>query len=885
MPLKNLRLLFIASIRSLRHSRRFALLVIVTLTLPLAAVLFALHLLYQLLLAPLPYPQAEQLYLVRGQAYSGDKLNYANLMTAAGTAKLYQQQFYWSQLPTGQMPKTKAPEPAITQAALLAYATDVLRDRVDSPQLRIAYTSPEYFSLLQAPFVMGSSLASQTSATGAGSGAPAIDSSAPAEPEVVISNRLWHQLFAGSLELSKLHLQIGQQRFKVVGVLAADFVEPAILTPDQQTDLWLPWAFNPTYQQYRNWWGALVPDHHLLLRLKPEVNPELLAHQLSDLLNNEYLTQVRQSPYAAYFTDARIGVSLQPLQQVMQHNSRNFSHYLLGGCLILLLIALVNVSQLMLARLVSRQPQQAVELALGAQPVQLARQQTTEICLLLFLATSLASLLVAVALPWFQHAACGYLARLTELRLQAALLLSPLLLVPPIYLLNRLQARRWNYAMLQQQLQRSGKGSSGQQYRQARLLLFAHGVFATAILQLSLLLANSAWQRLQPVNGLNITGVQQLQLNVLSAGSTPLAVADLTAIRDLLDQQIASQHLTKQSDTAEHHAALGFSPILEFQGLSVQDSLQWSNAEPTAASLQVESNYTDHRFGALLQMPLLSGHWPDKKLLFQPKHLQLVINLSAARRLLQIRDTTDIPAVPLVTSQQIASQLAGQRLWFNGDTAADIVAVVADYQLPSLSPAEHADVPRAWISHFYHLLPSVYLRYPADVPALPVSTLNNLLASINPAFKVQQLYWLDDRLHSSQRLARLTLAVAFALSIVAVTLAATGIHSVYNYQLQLNQYQLGVRRALGATPPAILRLLLRQLLLPVLSGSAFATFAIFFAQLQLSPTEPHMLTAETITPLRAGLLFAAFSAVCFISLQQLNRRLHKVSVQSTLRNQ
>lgn len=56
MPLKNLRLLFIASIRSLRHSRRFALLVIVTLTLPLAAVLFALHLLYQLLLTPLPYP-------------------------------------------------------------------------------------------------------------------------------------------------------------------------------------------------------------------------------------------------------------------------------------------------------------------------------------------------------------------------------------------------------------------------------------------------------------------------------------------------------------------------------------------------------------------------------------------------------------------------------------------------------------------------------------------------------------------------------------------------------------------------------------------------------------------------------------------------------------
>lgn len=683
----------LACLRSLQYCRRFTLLVVLTLTLPLTAVLIALHLFYQLLLAPLPYPHAEQLYLVRGQQLKGSQVQYPNLMTAAGTAELYQQQFAWSQMPPpgAKMPKQAQTQAAITQAALLAYSTDVVRDHAESPNVAVAYTSPEYFSLLAAPFLKGRALATQQVAIAGGPPRPMINATAPSEPEAIISYQLWQRLFAGSQQILDQHLQIGTQRFKVVGVLAKEFVEPALLKPDQQTDVWLPWAYNPTYQQFRHWWGALAPDHHLLVRLKAGGQADLLALQLSHLLNAKYLSQVRQSPYAAHFAEASISVSLQPLLQVLQHSGKGFSQFLLIGCGLLLLIALLNVSQLLLARNNSQRPQHAVHLALGAKPADLACRQSTEMTLLLLIATGLAGLLLSLCLPMIQQAAAGYLARLPELTVRSWLLLSPLCLLPLIYLANQLQAERWNYPLLQQQLQRSGKGSAAQQHRQATGLLAAHGFFSSVLLLLALLLAQSAWQRLLPVTGMQLANVQQLQLSYVATDGKSAAMADLLAIRDLLASQLPA---TKQQPAA----ALAYSPVLDFQGLSVQDSLMWpTDITATPASVRVESNYSDNQLPALLHLQLLSGQWPAADALLNPAQRQLVINLSAAKHLLALyktdgggallnaaNDTHNNSITASNSDIETARQLTGKLLLLNGDTHAQISAVVADFQLPSL---------------------------------------------------------------------------------------------------------------------------------------------------------------------------------------------------------
>lgn len=877
--------LLVASIRSLHYHRHFSWLIVLTLTLPLTAILIALHLFYQLLFAPLPYPQAEQLYLVRGQQLKGDQVQYANLMTAAGTAALYQQQFSWSQLRTGDSDTSTETHTlaAISQAALLAYGTDVLRDHPASPEVAIAYTSPEYFSLLQARFFAGQSLSAQQLVTGV-QPSPMIDASAPAEPQAVISYPLWQRLFADSKPLLPQHLQIGRQRFKVVGVLAKDFVEPAVLHPGQQTDVWLPWAFNPTYQQYRNWWGALAPDHHLLVRLTPGVPADLLARQLSNLLNAEYRSQVQQSPYAAHFTAASIRVSLQPLFEVLQHSAKGFSQFLLIGCGLLLLIALLNVSQLMLARSNNQRPQQAVQLALGANPADLAYRQSCESTLLLLTATGLAGLLVSLSLPIIQQAAAGYLARLPELSVRPWLLLSPLSLLPLLYLLAQLQTQRWNYQWLQQQLQRSGKGNAAQQYRQATVLLSAHGFFSSGLLLLALLLAQSAWQRLLPVAGLQLTNVQQLQLSYVSSDGQPASIADLLAVRDLLANQLPA---TSQQPTA----ALAYSPVLDFQGLSVQDSLMWPQTTDTQAVVRLESNYADNRLPALLGMQLLSGEWPVADALLKPTPLSLVINLSAAKQLLALQSRARVQlqnSMEPLSDIETARSLTGKHLLFNGDTAAVITAVVADLQLPSLRSTHVSDVPRVWLNNFYHFLPSVYLHYPLQTTALNTETLNQLLATVNPAFKVQRLTWLTDAWHHSQRLPRLTLALALLLSVIAGLLVVGGISAVLDYQLLLQQHQLSIHRALGAPPAALLRLLLRCYLLPVAAGATIAMVTMYLSITQHWLAE---LLGSLIGPTFSIYWFqqhclwvaTALLTVGILLLIRQNRRLHQHPVQQLLR--
>lgn len=878
--------LLVASIRSLYYNRRFSWLVVLTLTLPLTAVLIAQHLFYQLLFAPLPYPQAEQLYLVRGQQLKDDQVQYANLMTAAGTAALYQQQFSWSQLRTGVSDtaiQTHMPA-AITQAALLAYATDVVRDHPASPQVAIAYSSPEYFSLLQAPFLAGQSLSAQQSAVTGGQPRPLIDANAPAEPQAVISYQLWQRLFAGSKQMLPQHLQIGAERFRVVGVLAKDFVEPAVLQPGQQTDVWLPWAFNPTYQQYRNWWGALAPDHHLLVRLAPGVPADLLARQLSNLLNAEYRSQVQQSPYAAHFAGASIRVSLQPLFEVLQHNAKGFSQFLLIGCALLLLIALLNVSQLMLARSNSQRPQYAIQLALGAKPVELASRQSCEVTLLLLVATGLAGMLVSLSLPIIQQTAAGYLARLPELSVRPWLLFSPLSLLPLLYLFNQLQAKQWDYHWLQQQLQRSGKGSASQQYRQATFLLTAHGFFSSVLLLLALLLAQSAWQRLLPVTGMQLANVQQLQLNYVQSNDKPASTADLLAIRDLLASQLPAT-------TQQPSAALAYSPVLDFQSLSVQDSLTWPQATNKQAVVRLESNYTDNQLPALLGMQLLSGEWPTADALLNPAPLSLVINLSAAKQLLALQNSArgqPQDGMTPLSDIETARSLTGKHLLFNGDTAAQITAVVADLQLPSLQSTHTSDVPRVWISNFYHFLPSVYLHYPPQTITLSVETLNELLASINPAFKVQQLTWLADAWHNSQRLPRLTLALALLLSAIATVLVVGGISAVLNYQLLLQQYQLSVHRALGAPPSALFYLLVRRYLMPVSTGAiiGMGTMYLSIQQQWLADFLGNQLDLTLYAQwFNQHCLWVATALVmvCTVLLIQQNRQVHQLPVQQFLR--
>ncbi len=780
------------------QAKRYSLTIIVTLGLTAGALLTALQLNYQILAAPLPYPAAQQLYLVTGQSYTAEQQNYGNLMTVAGTVALYQQVQQWSQtkVPAATWPLIAKPQQVIQQA-LVAFDTNVIRNRDDSPEVQVGYISPEYFSLLAVPFAAGHAM-------------QPTDGLAQHSAVVVISDTLWQRLFQRSPTAIGQSLQLGAVSFRIIGVTAASFVEPALLGPGQQTDIWLPWDFNPTYQEFKNWWGALAPNHHVLLRLTEGTDAEQLAQQLSLPLNQRYREAVDASPYAQHFVQSHIGISLAPLASVIRADSANTSLLALLGSVLLLLIATVNLSQLLLARSLQRQQQQAVRIALGAQPSQLLAQAFAELILLVLSASLLALAICAALLPLIRDWGALYLARMQELTLQPWLWgLTLVLLLIAAYWLCRSQQQALSLAQLQQQLQRSGKGNAGQQQRRfTTLLLTLQAVATVVLLVLCLQLGQQAWQQLKQQPGFQTAQVQKLGLNRLTIDTRSVTQTELLALRDHLAQQAGIEL-----------AALGYSTVLEFNELSVQDSLSWPDTRNS--SLRLESNYTDSQLLPLLKSPLLSGRWftdNDQR----ENRAVAIINVTAAQQLLRQKPNTapdTAVAEPTTRSnfdtQQNAQGILGQRLLFNQDTPIEIIGVVADYSMPG-----KAEVARIWLPDFFHFLPDLLLRYHPTVAPYNTVQLNQLLAEINPAYRVQSNEMLEKKRQQSQFLTRLTLMLTLGLSLAGLLLAGLGSYGVVSYQIGLQRYELGVRMALGASPPKILGQWLSASLLPCALGFA-----------------------------------------------------------------
>lgn len=386
-----------------------------------------------------------------------------------------------------------------------------------------------------------------------------------------------------------------------------------------------------------------------------------------------------------------------------------------------------------------------------------------------------------------------------------------LLLLIAAYWLCWVQQKKLNLAQLQQQLQRSGKGNAGQQQRRYTPLLLSLQAAATMmLLTLCLQLGQQAFSQLQQLPGFQTAQIQKLALNRLSTDSGPATLSELLALRDHLAQQAGIEL-----------AGLGYSTVLEFNDLSVQDSLSWPTASDNShsSSLRLESSYTDSQLLPLLNNQLRAGRWftdSDQ----QENRAVAIINVTAAQQLLRQKPNTapDTTAAAPTTSsnsdnQQSVQGIVGQRLLFNQDTPIEIIGVVADYSLPG-----KAEVARIWLPDFFHFLPDLLLRYYPAVAPYNTVQLNQLLAEINPVYRVQRNEMLEQKRQQSQFLTQLTLMLTLGLSLAGLLLAGLGSYGVLSYQIGLQRYELGVRMALGASPAKIFRQWLNASLLPCILG-------------------------------------------------------------------
>ena len=221
---------------------------------------------------------------------------------------------------------------------------------IDLGDVDFSPVSADYFAVLGVSPVIGRALTEEDIATA---------------NTTVISHGLWQRAFAGDPAALGKALQVGSRTYTIAGVAPAGFTG---LSTGQPVDLWLP----ITWMDRHALENRVAMMFRVVARRKPGVSEEQAAANMQ-LLARQWSVE--------WGFDAPTQVEVAPASGGLTQLQRRFSRPLLvlmTVVALLLLIAAVNVSNLLLARASARQQEMGVRLSLGASRARLIRQLFTE---------------------------------------------------------------------------------------------------------------------------------------------------------------------------------------------------------------------------------------------------------------------------------------------------------------------------------------------------------------------------------------------------------------------------------------------------------------------------------------------------------------------------
>jgi predicted permease len=643
---------------------------------------------------------------------------------------------------------------------------------------------------------------------------------------VVLGYDLWRNTFGAEPAIIGSKLQFNGKSYQVVGVAPRGFRGLS-----DKADLWVPSMVPPvrefvTLRGYR--WANGVA------RLKPGVSLEQARQQMNAVT----------AAFAKEFPDENEGFSaiVMPIKEFLLGEMRGGLLILTVGAALLLLIACINVANLLLTRAAARQRAWSIRVALGASRRRLIRQLLTESILLSVLGTAAGFLLAqwatrtliavsGIRFPSFVHV--GVAPEVIVATAGLAVVCGLAFGLAPIWATFR--------ADLTDSLGRNEKLPAGRGWHRFQSILVVAQVALALTLSIDSVLMAKSFRKMvgedlgfRPQNLLTFRidmrgsrwddenfvtrrlGQQYLSRTRTVPGVRQLAMADPTIPTDeLIERPIAIEDHDSQSAGGTYPASVhavtpGYFAILGIPILHGRDF----NEQDTSS------------FAAVVSKTLADQQWPGK----DPIGKRLKLGPRAGSK----------PVRPWLTVVGVAGEARYQG--FDQATVAPPDMYVSLLQFILRPP----------------LTVNFLMRPQSGMATAQLrSALHRQMMAIDPEVPDYDAASLEERLARQTDKQRFQLILINVFAVLALSLAAVGIYGVVSYGVAQRRAEIAVRMSLGASRGTIFRMVVRRGALLATAGLALGLMAVF----SLSPLLVSLLYKTSIVdpPILIGTCIGLFA--------------------------
>jgi predicted permease len=792
--------------RTLRRTPGFTVVAIVVMALGIGANVALFTVVRGVLLRPLPFQDPGRLLML-----------YENMAISGG------QSFPYNNVAGGIYDAWNRENNSFSSMAVVQQSgADLAATGSELPEaLRTANVSWNFFPTLGVEPALGRSFA-------------AADDSLSANGTVVLSWSLWQRRFGGNTSILNHTIELDGKPYTVIGVMPAWFA-----VPDSATQLWLPVYHENTEK------SMTALDFHLFRtvgRLKPGVTPAQATANLTVITHRIHNAHL-EDPFIS------IGANNKPLLEHMVGPMRRPLYVLLAATACLLLIACLNVANLLVARAAARRKELAIRTAMGGGRLRLLREHLMESFLLSTAGGAVGLALAYGAIAWLVQARPDTI-RVGAIRIDAAVAAFTVgvIVLCALFsgLISALNAGDRHVLVALHEASRAN--SAGTARTRLRQVLLGAEVGLTVVLLVAASLLLKSYARLRSTNlGCITKNVLTMHINLPSARYKTPGPAPAEFFERLL-QNVRALPGIEGAGVASSIPGEGRMGDFAF---NVAEHPPLPLGKGTfAINISVDPDYF-----AAMGIPILRGHTFDDGQTFDRVN-EVVINQSFAEKFFPGED-------PIGKHLHI----------MGGDKPYAIVGIVGDTRYSVGEPPEpmqyyplYAPMPAGDMNLGTLVICS---SHNVEQLALPVQ---RILESMDRDVPVSDVLTMDQLIGKStlDQSFDATLITGFAL--LSLLLAAAGLFGVLSYIGAQRSSEIGIRLALGAQRAQVLGLMLSDGMRPALIGlflglaASAATTSLIKAMLYgTQPLDPAVFAAV------AASLLAVAASACMIPAWRASR--------------